>query len=215
MIRLAGFAALAVTFAARAAAADPTCTFLGSYDAPENWDTLCVASGAVPAGCEIDFVQPHALMNPPSSFTVIRNGQPISLAGQFQLLSTYDVTVNTIDVYSCDCARESGPVSYDRWSLTIDGLDEGDAVTLASDVTSDNAGASIGAPGTCPLTVWPTEVEQDTACDPCPQPTDMPNDPVDEPSKGPSFECSAGGPAGLLPLGLALGAVVRRRRRRR
>jgi hypothetical protein len=207
---------LAALLSARVAHANTECLFQGGYSDPENWMAVCVATETVPLGCPIDFIAPHGLYTTPDSvpFTVTRGNDPVTLTGSAALDSTYEVTVSTIDVYSCDCARETGPVSYDRFTLTLGGTMEGDMIRIGNEY-DENAYVTIAAAGQCPLTVWPTMVDQATACDVCPDPTGSGNGSgsgsgsTDHPAR---LGCSTGHSVGVLPIALAL-LLARRRRR--
>lgn len=188
--------------------ADPQCTYTGSYSSPENWNYACLAEATVPLGCPIYLVAPHGVVDVTATSTVIgRAYQPVTLASQTVLDATVTEQMHTVDVYSCDCARETLAVPFDRLVLSLTDAREGDTVSVGAsyDNPSQNM-VYIDAAGPCPPPVWPSFFEQATACDRCPG-----YDPSPAKDAG---GCATTGDLGGLAAMLVAGVLALRRRRR-
>jgi 1-acyl-sn-glycerol-3-phosphate acyltransferase len=187
--------------------ADPQCTYTGSYYSPENWNYACLAETTVPLGCPIYLVAPHGVVDVTATSTVIgRAYQPVTLASKTVLDDTVTEQMHTVDVYSCDCARETLAIQFDRLALSLTDAHEGDMVSVGASYGNPSQNmVNIEAAGPCPPPVWPSFFEQATACDRCPGYDSSP-------SQNAGGCATAGGLGGLPVVMLVAGLLVARRR---
>jgi MYXO-CTERM domain-containing protein len=201
-------AATLLAVAPRSAHADPQCTYTGGYSSPENWNYACLAEATVPLGCPIYLVAPHGVVDVTATSTVVgRPYQPVTLASQTVLDDTVTEQMHTVDVYSCDCARETLAIQFDRLALSLTDAHEGDMLSVGASYGNPSQNmVTLEAAGPCPPPVWPTFFEQATACDRCPGYDPSPN----KDSGG----CAATGEVGGLPAALLVAGLLAARRRR-
>ena len=178
------------------------CTYHGEYSTPQNWYGACAANAAVPEGCPIRFVTPHA----GAPLVIYRNGVELTSATSSSVIeATVGADVRSVDVYDCECVHISVPVQFDRIALTVPAAVAGDSIAFGGAGNAEESSIAITAAGPCPVAEWPTSFEQLTACDLCPM---DPADPGHTPDGNGGCSTTGGG-AGLVMLCLAVLAARR------
>jgi MYXO-CTERM domain-containing protein len=179
--------------------AEADCRYENGYYDP-GFDGACVAEISAPAGCPVHFVTPRA--QAPTTFTVHRGTQDITLPSTMSVLETVGVPLSLVDPVDCDCAHTDATVLFDRQALMLTGAQAGDIVEFASGHLHAPQIVSITAAApACPAVEWPAHLELATQCDRCP---------VQPPA---SASCSTSRDGGWLAAAIALGLAGRRRRR--
>ncbi len=198
---------LLVLTASSAASASPPCDYTVSYSNGSTIGTACTFE-ETPAGCPVRVLVPRPASQ---EVTLIRTGQGVitntALVTNAGLL---EQQYSTFDYLSCECPRYSATAQFDLLEVDVPEAQAGDLIVIAG------ADITVGAPGACPSTAWPTEVSISTGgCDLCPD-IDGDGDPdttIDGDDDHDGGGCSTGGSVGLA-WALSLVALARGRRRR-
>jgi uncharacterized protein (TIGR03382 family) len=192
-----------VMLASSSAAAFTPCSFSVSYSGGSTVSTGCFFE-ETPAGCPVRVLVPRptsqvlTLIRPDEG--IIANTAIVTNAGLLEQ------GYSTFEYLSCDCPMSYVTAQFDLLEIDIPEAQAGDLVSIAG------ASITIGAPGACPSTAWPTEVWISTGgCDRCPD-LDGDGDPDTTLDDDDGGGCSAGGPVGLA-WALSLLALAGRRRR--